>query len=191
MKLHPWIAARAACFAFGVAASVSFARQYQITEITSGATNGDWAAVGLNNTGQVVGWSVVGGVDCAFLWTPTSPNGTTGSITLLPSVGSGLGAAAYGINDAGDVVGWAVQAFTDPEGNISYVPIGAVWRAGALESLLTYPGYAAFGHGAHAINESGDVAGWFFPGGMATGLIWPAREAAYARSSRCESRTIA
>jgi probable HAF family extracellular repeat protein len=67
----------------------------------------DNSGTGINDSGEVVGWSMVGtgsqAIEQAFIWT------SAGGIQPLGSLG-GLGSAATGINDAGQVVGYsAVQ----------------------------------------------------------------------------------
>jgi probable HAF family extracellular repeat protein len=62
-------------------------------------------AYAINSYGQVVGTSDVNNSDShAFLWTPTTPHGTTGTMIDLGTLGSG-DSAAYSINSAGQVVG--------------------------------------------------------------------------------------
>jgi probable HAF family extracellular repeat protein len=70
-----------------------------------------WARA-MNRSGQVVGaaWSIVNGVPVshAFLWTPATPNGTTGQMVDLGTLpGIGLESShALGINASGQVVGF-------------------------------------------------------------------------------------
>ena len=81
---------------------------------------------GINSLGQAVGQSAIGlhpGQQYqdhhAFLWTPTTPNGTTGAIVDLdslldPATSAGWEIfAAYGINDRGQI---AAMGFYDPDG---------------------------------------------------------------------------
>jgi probable HAF family extracellular repeat protein len=57
-------------------------------------------AQGINNSGEVVGWSQAdGGFDQAFIWT------TTGGTQDIGNLGGLYGAQAFAINDAGQVVG--------------------------------------------------------------------------------------
>ena len=68
--------------------------------------------VAINEGGTLLGYSCIGANSClnhAFLWKPTSPNGTFGAITeiLLPS---GITAMTpSGLNDNGDVVGTMIS----------------------------------------------------------------------------------
>jgi probable HAF family extracellular repeat protein len=112
---------------------------------TLGAT--DSRAFGINNAGQVVGWSVpAGGTPRAFI---TGPNGT--GTRDLGTLG-GSYSLAFGINDAGQVVGGSsttggqFHAFiTGPNGrgmtDLGVLP-GSVWQS---------VGYA--------INNTGQVTG--------------------------------
>jgi probable HAF family extracellular repeat protein len=66
-------------------------------------------AEAINAAGSVVGTQEVGSpypTERAFLWTPTVPNGTSGTLTDLGTLG-GDHSVAFGINAAGDVVGYA------------------------------------------------------------------------------------
>jgi probable HAF family extracellular repeat protein len=66
-------------------------------------------AEAINASGSVVGTQEVGSPypsDRAFLWTPTVPNGESGTLTDLGTLG-GDHSYAFGINAAGDVVGYA------------------------------------------------------------------------------------
>ena len=64
-------------------------------------------AAGINTAGQVVGYSGNANTNQAFLWTPSTPNGTTGTLIGLPNPSGTYtrGRAAGGINDAGQVLG--------------------------------------------------------------------------------------
>jgi probable HAF family extracellular repeat protein len=73
--------------------------------------SGDSEAEAINTARQVVGGTSLpnGGLHHAFLWTPTTPNGTTGTMldrnTLIGSSTVSL-QAATGINDRGQIVGY-------------------------------------------------------------------------------------
>lgn len=76
---------------------------WQNGEMTDlGTLGGDRArAQGINNAGQVVGWSYLPGVGSrAFLW-------ENGTMTDLGALGSDAVSEAVAINDAGQVVGWS------------------------------------------------------------------------------------
>ena len=89
--------------------------------INLGALPGDVGseAYGINDSGVVVGESFndipsgLGpyGTDHAFVWVPTTPNGTVGSMIALPAPDApyDLSCGADAINDLGQIVGWAGQ----------------------------------------------------------------------------------
>ena len=69
-------------------------------------------AYGINNSGQVIGWSAVdathldiGKPSHAFLWTPTTSNGTTGSVIDIGKLPGDVGARPFALNNVGQVVG--------------------------------------------------------------------------------------
>src|SRR5580700_446748 len=73
-------------------AAPAFAQNYTITDLGALSAMGDTdsGAMAINASGSVVGYSSVydapsntWGMRHAFLWTPTSPNGTTGKTTYL------------------------------------------------------------------------------------------------------------
>ena len=97
----------------------------------------------INNSGQVVGSANAGSV----LWTPTTPNGTTGTLTDLPLY------YPTAINDAGQVIGSAV---------IADVQHAVLWQNGVMTDL---------GVGrANGINGSGQVIGASAQYGA--GFVW-------------------
>lgn len=74
-------------------------------------------AYGVNQGGTVVGISYSSaGSTRAFVWTPSTPNGTTGTLTDLSSYLSMYNSGAFGINDDGDIVGFFDAAVPVPEG---------------------------------------------------------------------------
>ena len=68
-------------------------------------------ALGINDFGQVVGTSDTNLGSHAFLWTPTTPNGTSGSMIDLGTLPGATGdSQAIAINAAGAAVGYSVTA---------------------------------------------------------------------------------
>lgn len=93
-------------------------------------------ATGVNTSGVVVGYMRdIGQADAAavpFIWTPSSPNGTTGTAVALP-VGTFAGGSANGITDSGEAYG-AVWDSSGVSRNGA-----AVWRNGHLVILPSGP----------------------------------------------------
>lgn len=106
-------------------------------------------AYGINNNGTVVGYSAVNvngqhAYSHAFVWTPTTPNATTGTLQDLGALGVGLqsypgnrngGVAAKPINASGQVAGTSAY-FVDPYGNPKRAPF--LWTPpGPMQDLGT------------------------------------------------------
>jgi probable HAF family extracellular repeat protein len=127
----------------GFASVASAQNRYQITRIPapSGANS---AALGINNKGQVVGYSFQGDDYQAFLY-----SGSDQSMTDVGSLGGKLNAACA-INDAGQVTGYS----QDGNGNLLafiFAPNQQIASLGTLEGASTSE---AFG-----INNQGAVVG--------------------------------
>jgi probable HAF family extracellular repeat protein len=104
-------------------------------------------ATGINNSGQVVGWSYVNAANDrhAFLYTQST------GMTDLGTLG-GNNSIAFGINDSGEVVG---ESDTDGDDNTRAF---LYTRAAGMTDLGVLPGYAT--SYATAINDSGEVVGY-------------------------------
>jgi probable HAF family extracellular repeat protein len=78
-----------------------------MTVLGAGPTYADSEAGAINDAGQVVGyrWNDSGGGYAAYLWTPDSPNGLTGSFTDVGLLPGATNSFASAINNAGQVVG--------------------------------------------------------------------------------------
>ena len=111
-------------------------------------------AFGINDSGQVVGWSTVGGAARAFLY-------SDGQMTDLGTLGSGPGAGestANGINDSGQIVGRTTvvngsgqanqEAFLDMNGKMT--ALGIPFETLSNDSAAS---------DANAINSSGQIVG--------------------------------
>jgi len=107
-------------------------------------------AYAINNSGQVAGWYYPAGAEDqrAFLWTPTTLNGHTGTLQDLGTLG-GSTSRAFGINDAGHVVGESFTARGEVHGFL---------YDGEMHDLGTLGGYAS----ANAINAGGQIIGSAF-----------------------------
>jgi probable HAF family extracellular repeat protein len=104
---------------------------------------------GINASGQVTGGSDTTGdtPDHAFLWTPTTPNGASGALHDLGTLG-GTNSSGWDINASGQVTGGS-DTTGDTSGH-------AFLYDGAMNDLGTLGGSSSFGTG---INASGQVAG--------------------------------
>jgi probable HAF family extracellular repeat protein len=131
-------------------------------------------AAGLNDNGQVVGYSRFevpnGYVLKCFLWTPIADNATTGSIEEFPGLGETLCAAAD-INEAGQITGNSYTA-----GGISH----AFVRSGGA-TIDLQPG-TEFSYGT-AINNAGQVAGFREGGAPRTATVWSPSESGWTTAS--------
>src|SRR5262249_50665308 len=110
---------------------------------------GNSAANGINNAGQVVGYSFTADVLSHFfavIW-----NGTTPATVLAAPLGA-LDYSASSINNGGQSVGTYTYAI-EPSTPVTH---GVIWIAGTPISLGTLGGLNS---SANAINESGQVVG--------------------------------
>jgi probable HAF family extracellular repeat protein len=107
-------------------------------------------AYGINDAGQIVGWSYPAGdaAPHAFLW-------QNGTMTDLGTLGGSF-SLAYGINDAGQVVGYSNTAGNDH---------AFLWQNGTMMDLGTLGGSFSVAYG---INDAGQVVGWSHTPGSTT-----------------------
>jgi probable HAF family extracellular repeat protein len=122
----------------------------------------DSQAFGINNFGQVVGQSYAGATH-AFLWTPSTANGTTGSMIDLGSLAGSSGfSCAYGTNAAGQVVGESYWG-TIPglEHAFLWTPTTANGSTGTMIDLNTLMGSSTIVlEAATGINDQGQIVGY-------------------------------
>jgi probable HAF family extracellular repeat protein len=157
--------------------------QYSFTTIDVPAPVPDTYALGINDSGQVVGYYTSNAGDRGFLY-------TAGSFTTI-NVPGAIGTRAYGINDSGQIVGLAgnhgflldtASSFTtidvpgaastyatgiNNSGQIvgSYFSFGGpnhgfLYTAGSF-TTIDVPG-AEFTQGAFGINDSGQIVGYYY-----------------------------
>ena len=136
-------------FTFATARAHASGPQYTVTDLgTLGGSGG--AAYGINNAGQVTGYSRIAG-DAYFratLWSAAPPADLGAPI-------AGTYSGGYGINADGDVAGYTYTA--------DGYPRAARWFGGVGESLgtLSGPGYTGYDASyAFGINASDQVAGY-------------------------------
>lgn len=131
-----------------------------LTILVTAPTTGLSEALGINDVGQVVGQE---DTVSPFVWTPNTPNGTTGSSQQLPlfAIGGPSEGTATAINANGDIVGFADAL--DSAGNL--VKRAVVWPSGGatIQDLGTLiqiaPGSFIGSSKALAINDNGVVIG--------------------------------
>lgn len=130
----------------GMEAPRSWASNYRYTVTDLGTLGGNTSyAYGINNLGQVVGKSNVGGLGHVFLYTPGS------GMTDLGNIGGGTcNATASGINDNGQIVGSFTNDSNQTRG-FEYSPGIGVTYIGTLGGLSS---------SASSINDNGEITGW-------------------------------
>jgi probable HAF family extracellular repeat protein len=117
-------------------------------------------AVDINNDGQVIQNSAVD----AYLWSPATANGTTGTLTrLFVAPGGEVSTSqAYGLNNLGQVVAYWSHGSYDSDGG-SFEEIQALWSDGGYTDLNASnpnPNYPETLYHAEAINCAGQVVGY-------------------------------
>jgi probable HAF family extracellular repeat protein len=117
-------------------------------------------AIGINGSGQVVGWSYTISVPslmprAAFLWTPAAPNSTSGTMIDLGTLG-GTDSVALHINGSGQVVGWSYTT-SGAQAAFLWTPATPNGTSGTMAALPTLSGATAVS--ADGINDSGQVVG--------------------------------
>jgi len=89
----------------------------------------------------------------AFVWRPTAPNATTGTVTMLPSLIPDFSSDAYGLNSSGFVVG---RTGDNP---LQQHEVPVVWNPdGSITKLPLFNGVTSGGM-ATGINENGQITG--------------------------------
>jgi probable HAF family extracellular repeat protein len=159
-------------------------------------------AYGMNDDGQVVGSSQIvnntENLPHGFLWTPSSPNGTSGSMIDLGEFMSPGDSTAVAINSQGWVTGNSGVPISPPIGDIIGVGHAFLWKptsangtSGTMIDLGTLDPNANGGLGQSqglAINRSGVVVGQSNPTGATSqyqtdAVIWqPGSNGSYTLS---------
>lgn len=127
--------------------AVASAQQYKVTPLQSPAGSTDVFATGINNAGQMVGYTVdSNGRSHAALWD------ASGNHTPLPELvnANGQRSEAYRINNNGQIVGKSRFDATFDH--------AVIWNANQIQDIGVLPG-ATGGSFAQDINDQGVVAG--------------------------------
>jgi uncharacterized membrane protein len=133
---------------------------------------------GINDYGQAVGISDVPApsgwtIQHAFLWTPTTPGGTTGTMTDLGALNNTLGfdtSGAYAINGQGLVTGETIVSNSGWYHAFVWAPSSPNGTTGTMTDLGALDG--AYSSGS-SINSSGTVVGGSTDGSAGShAVIW-------------------
>jgi hypothetical protein len=125
----------------------------------NGYGSGYNAAVSINKYGTAVGVSEDSSnntaTSIAFVWTPDTPNGTTGNTSLLPTFsGTSTGYTPSSINNKGQIVGTGPEGATLWEGSHVYylnklVPPDSGWNLQNAEAINNAGQITCFGEYHH------------------------------------------
>jgi probable HAF family extracellular repeat protein len=134
---------------------------------------GGSSADDINSTGQVAGSDFHIGTKSTHLWTPTVPNGSTGTFTYFGYLPGDELNGPNGVNDTGEVIGYSGRRVVDESGDFfvfrpflytngatqdlnAFLPPGSDW------SLTDYYDETV----ATAINNAGQIVGAGFHAGQ-------------------------
>jgi probable HAF family extracellular repeat protein len=127
-----------------MAAGTACAQTYSISLIGGGSGSPNIYATGINNSGEVVGYTSTPSGQQAVAWN------ALGVATVLPALG-GVNSQANAINDAGQIVGTSTT-----ETGI-FAPLhAALWSNGTVKDLGALSGQNSSGY---SINQSGVIVG--------------------------------
>ena len=118
-------------------------------------------ARGINNFGQVVGFGAAAPGQVAFLWTPTGPNATTGTMFTLPGLG-GTSVIAFDLSSEGIAVGTATTSLGARRA-VAWTPSSDNAPNGAITDLntLLIPEDSAWTiEWATSINDGDFISAW-------------------------------
>jgi probable HAF family extracellular repeat protein len=129
---------------------------------------------GINSQGQVagMGWPAAAGTTQGFVWTPSTPNGTTGSMFDLGALPGGSGVSeAKGINASGQVTGFSNVVTNVSDHAFLWSPSTPNGAMGTMVDLGDLPDGDDFSQ-ASAINDHGQVIGFGHAATGTRGFLW-------------------
>jgi probable HAF family extracellular repeat protein len=155
------------CWLAWLTTAATAAPLYSVTDLgTLGGTSS--AAYGINNNGQIVGYTYMSG-DAAYhatLW-----NG--GTMTDLGTLG-GINSAAYGINDSGQIVGQMTDIYRQQHGfllsggsylfDVSFIGVSGSTSVNGINNLGQFVGSIVL------YSSSGTSVGFYYGNGAYTEL---------------------
>ena len=150
----------------------AFVRQDGVVIILPSLGGWTWAT-GVNDVGEIVGWSAVAVEENrrAVVW----HNGELIELGIYPD---GMVSYAQDINDVGQIVGTAALVGTSGDRRAT------LWQGGAMINLGTLPGgMESFGV---AINEAGQIVGW----AEQAGSVYADRAVMWQQDHRTDEWTI-
>lgn len=149
--IHALLLAGGLAFCMGMPLAAP-AQTYSVNQISTAGLIDIYPSA-LNDAGQFTGTALFANFANgrrAFLWTPTTPNGTTGSFRNLGTYKSYNPSYGQCLNSAGTVAG---------AGNANGMPHALLWPAGGAAQLIG-PSRATFQTEGRGINNVGQVAVW-------------------------------
>lgn len=121
---------------------------------------GESYAFGMNEQGQIVGWSKISnGERRAFMWTPSAPRSRTGIMVNLGALpgSQGTHSEAFGISKQGEVVGYST--YPGNQGNAQ----AAMWQGGQLTLLGTLGGIGSWAKDVNDNAQQKVIVGYSLP----------------------------
>src|SRR5258706_9665853 len=162
------IAAWAGLFvAWLIASAPALAVQYTFTDVATIALPGNpdpGGVVGLNKNGAVAAFRSFPDLS-SFLWTPTTPNGTTGTAQTIPAPGPFTFCSARALNDSGHVAcdSSPTEQIWNRGTSFTPLPLLAPGFTDTVAGINNLDGVIGLGHGDSACP---DCAIWWPAVGM-------------------------
>ena len=137
----------------------------KVSQLTNASYGGAYA---INKGGEVAGVGGFTGTYEGFLWTPSKPDGSTGTFTTVYSVGgtnyTGSG-VTYNLNDSGVAVGYAQY-----DAGSGYAANGYIWDGNTLTDLGANVGPLAINNAGTVVGSIDGYEGFLYRNGALTDL---------------------